>query len=131
VPKVDQIRSAVANAFKVDPQLEDRRDAFSQEGASVWVLNGSGRTGQASNVAAYLDYYGLNASAPNQKPDAIPAATRIVVYNGAEANLTATVEFLEALFSTKVVLETDPAARVDILITTAKSTADLVPPAAP
>jgi LCP family protein required for cell wall assembly len=131
VPKVDQIRSAVANAFNVDPQLEDRRDAFSQEGASVWVLNGSGRTGQANNVAAYLDYYGLNASAPNQKPDAIPAATRIVVYNGAEANLTATVEFLEALFNTKVVLENDPAARVDILITTAKSTADLVPPAAP
>lgn len=131
VPKVQAIRSAVANAFKVDPQLEDRRDALSQEGASVWVLNGSGRVGQASNVAAYLEFYGITASAPNQKPDAIPAATRIVVYNGAEANLTSTIEFLEAQFETKVVLEDDPAARVDIVITTAKSTEDLVPPAAP
>jgi LCP family protein required for cell wall assembly len=131
IPKVAAIRSAVANAFKVDPQLEDRRDAFSQEGGSLWVLNGSGRQGQASNVAAYLEYYGLTASAPTQKPDAIPAKTRIVVYNGAETNLTATVAFLENLFDTKVVLETDPAARVDIVITTAKSTADLVPPEAP
>ena len=125
------IREAVANAFKVDPQLEDRRDALSQEGASVWVLNGSGRQGQASNVAAYLEYNGMTASAPTQKPDAVPSATRIVVYNGAETELTQTIAYLEALFKTKVVLEDDPAARVDILITTARSTADLVPPAAP
>ena len=110
VPKVNEIRSAVANAFKVDPELEDRRDAFGQEAALVWVLNGSGRQSQASNVAAYLEYYGIAASAPNQKPDAIPAKTRIVVYNGAEAELTATIAFLESLFKTKVVLENDPSA---------------------
>ena len=104
---------------------------MSQEGASVWVVNGSGKVGQASNIASYLEYYGITASAPTQKPDAIPAATRIVVYNGAESNLTATIAFLESTFKTKVVLDNDPAARVDIVITTAKSTADLVPPAAP
>jgi LCP family protein required for cell wall assembly len=131
VPKVKAIRAAVANAFEVDPQLEDRRDSFGQEGAAVWVLNGSGRQAQASNIAAYLEYYGITASAPNQKPDAIPKGTRIVVYNGAETQLTATIEFLEALFETKVALESDPAARVDIVITTAKSTADLVLPAGP
>jgi LCP family protein required for cell wall assembly len=130
-PRVDVIRDAVANAFKVDPQLEARREAFAEEGATIWVLNGSGRQGQASNIAGYLGYYGLNASAPNQKPDAIPTATRIVAYNGAETELTATVAFLEALFETTVVLETDPTARVDILITTATPTADLVPPEAP
>jgi LCP family protein required for cell wall assembly len=129
VPRVDAIRAAVANAFKVDPQLENRRDAFGQEGASVWVLNGSGRLNQASNVAAYLDYYGIAASAPNQKPDSVPAATRIVVYNGAESGMTATIAFLEGLFNTKIVLQNDPTARADIVITTARSTADLVLPA--
>jgi LytR cell envelope-related transcriptional attenuator/LytR_cpsA_psr family len=130
-PDVRKIRAAVASAFEVDPQLEALREALSEEGASVWVLNGSGRQGQATNVAAYLEYYGLNASAPAQNPPAVPPATRVVVYNGAEAELTSTVEFLETLFETKVVLESDPSARVDIIITTAKSTADLIPPAAP
>jgi LCP family protein required for cell wall assembly len=130
-PDIAKIRAAVASAFDVDPQLEARREALSEEGASVWVLNGSGRQAQATNVAAYLEYYGLSASAPAQNPADVPPATRIVVYNGAEADLTSTVEFLENLFETKVVLESDPAARVDIIITTAKSTADLIPPAAP
>lgn len=130
-PDVRKIRTAVANAFKVDPRLEDRRDAFGQEGATIWVLNGSGKQGHASGIASYLEYYGLTASAPAQKPDAVPRATRIVVYNGAEADLTATVEFLEAVFKTKVTLAADPAARVDIVITTARDTPALVPPEAP
>jgi LCP family protein required for cell wall assembly len=131
LPNVAKIRTAVANAFSVDPALEDRRAALSQEGATVWVLNGSGRQGQATNIAAYLEYYGLTASAPTQAPKPVPTATRIVVYNGAEADLTATIEFLEAVFETKVVLQADPAVRADIVITTAKSTADLAPPATP
>ena len=45
-PTSRKIRSAVANAFKVDPQLEDTRAALAQENASIWVLNGSGRQGQ-------------------------------------------------------------------------------------
>jgi LCP family protein required for cell wall assembly len=131
LPNVAKIRTAVANAFSVDPALEDRRAALSQEGATVWVLNGSGRQGQATNIAAYLEYYGLTASAPTQAPKPVPTATRIVVYNGAEADLTATIEFLEAVFETKVVLQADPAVRADIVITTAKSTANLAPPATP
>jgi hypothetical protein len=130
-PNVAKIRAAVANAFKVDPQLEAKREALSEEAATIWVLNGSGRQGQASNVAAYLEYYGLTASAPNQKAPFIPPSTRIVVYNGAEADLTATIAFLEDLFNAKVVLDDDPAAHAQIIITTAKSTADLVPPEAP
>ena len=130
-PNVSKIRAAVASAFEVDPELEAKREALSEEGASIWVLNGSGRTAQASNIAAYLEYYGLTASAPNQKAPLVPASTRIVVYNGAEADLTATIAFLEDLFNTKVVLDNDPAAHANIIITTAKSTADLAPPAAP
>ena len=129
LPDVSRIRAAVASAFKVDPQLEETRAALGQENASIWVLNGSGRQGQASTIAAYLDYYGLTTSAPNQKPD--PAAfsgTRIVVYNGAEARLTETIDFLEKTFKTKVVLKNDPVVGADILITTSGATPNLTPP---
>ncbi|HEX5823737.1 MAG TPA: LCP family protein [Candidatus Limnocylindrales bacterium] len=128
-PDVNRIRAAVASAFKVDPQLEETRAALGQENASIWVLNGSGRQGQASTLAAYLDYYGLTTSAPNQKPD--PAAfsgTRIVVYNGAEARLTETIDFLETTFKTKVQLKTDPAVGAEVLITTSGATPNLTPP---
>ena len=131
LPNAARIRAAVASAFKVDPKLEDTRNALSQENASIWVLNGSHRDGEGTDVAAYLEYYGLTASAPKQAPVNVPADTRIVVYNGAESNLTATITFLESTFKTKVVLVSDPAARADIVITTTRSTPILVPPATP
>ncbi|HEX7222681.1 MAG TPA: LCP family protein, partial [Candidatus Limnocylindrales bacterium] len=131
VPKLTAIRDAVANAFNVDPELEDTREALGEEAASIWVLNGSGREGQAAGVAGYLEFYGMTASAPRDQPDIVPNTTRIVVYNGAEAELPATVAFLEELFGATAVLDDDPAARVDIVITTAASTADLVPPEGP
>jgi hypothetical protein len=55
--------NAVANAFKVDPNLENLRNSLSDENGQIWVLNGSGIDHQATNIAAYLDYYGLTASA--------------------------------------------------------------------
>ena len=129
MPNVNKIRTAVSNAFKVDPQLEDTRAALGQENAAIWVLNGTGRSGQASTLAAYLDYYGLTTSAPNQKPDQTAVSgTRIVVYNGAESRLTATIAFLESTFKTKVVLKTDTAIGADIVITTSSSTPNLTPP---
>jgi polyisoprenyl-teichoic acid--peptidoglycan teichoic acid transferase len=131
VPKLNAIRDAVANAFNVDPELEDTREALGEEAASIWVLNGSGREGQAAGVAGYLEFYGMTASAPRDQPDIVPNTTRIVVYNGAETELPATVAFLEELFGATAVLDDDPAARVDIVITTAASTADLVPPEGP
>jgi hypothetical protein len=131
IPNVQRIRNAVKDAFSEDPQLEDQRDAFAQEGASIFVLNGSGRQGQASNIAGYLEYYGLAASAPVQKPDLVPKLTSIVVYNGREAELGSTVDYLEKLFGVTATLKDDPAARADVLITTAKSTTDLVPPSGP
>jgi LCP family protein required for cell wall assembly len=131
VPNVSRMRDAVASAFSTDPQLEDQREAFAEEGASIWVLNGSGKQGQASDIASYLGYFGLTASAPVQKPDVVPPTTSIVVYNGREAELAETVAYLEKLFGVTAVPKDDPAARVDIAITTAESTQDLVPPSGP
>lgn len=132
VPKVARIRAAVRDAFVVDPVLEAQREAIAAEGASVWVLNGSRVNGQAGRIAAYLEYLGLTASAPAQRPEgAVPPTTTIVVYNGAEVLKPATVALLEAGFGVSATYVVDPAIRVDIVITTGKATPDLAPPAAP
>lgn len=129
LPDVGLIRAAVASAFTVDPALEATRTALAVEKASIWVLNGTNQSGQASALAAYLEYYGLTASAPTTRPDTTGlAATRIVVYNGAEARLPQTIKFLEKTFKAKVQLKDDPAIRVDVVITTSRTTPDLTPP---
>ena len=115
LPDATKIRAAVANAFKVDPKLEDTRSALADENGSIWVLDGSGQ-GKANGIVGYLDYYGLNASAPTTKPDTTGVnGTRIVVYNGAEADLQQTIQFLETKFGTQVELKTDPTIPVDIV----------------
>jgi LCP family protein required for cell wall assembly len=129
LPNVSKIRAAVANAFKTDPQLEDTRAALGDEEGAIWVLNGTSQTGQASTLASYLEYYGLTASAPTTKPDTSGlSATRIVVYNGAEARLPETIAFLESKFKVKVQLKQDKAVSVDVIITTGRSTPNLSPP---
>jgi LCP family protein required for cell wall assembly len=129
LPDVNKIRTAVANAFKVDPALENTRAALGDEDGTIWVLNGAGDGGGASDLAAYLEYYGLTASAPTRKPDqtGLPA-TKIVVYNGAESRLPQTIQFLESKLKVQVESKTDPAISVDIVITTARSTPSLSPP---
>jgi hypothetical protein len=132
VPKLDRIRAAVADAFAADPTLEAGREAVSAEGATIWVLNGSGQQGQAAQIASYLEYRALDASAPNQKPDTQGlTTTRIAVFNGAEARLPETIKLLEALFGVTAVPATDPASRVDIVIVTSRRTPELSPPPAP
>jgi LCP family protein required for cell wall assembly len=129
IPDVAKIRSAVANAFKVDPALEDTRASFADENASIWILNGSGQQGEATNLVGYLAYYGLNASAPTTRPSTAGlTGTQIVVYNGAETRLTDTIKFLESTFGTTVVLKNDPAVPVDVVITTTSRTPSLTPP---
>jgi LCP family protein required for cell wall assembly len=128
LPDVTKIRAAVANAFKVDPKLEDTRSALADENGSIWVLDGSGQ-GKANGIVGYLDYYGLNASAPTTKPDTTGVnGTRIVVYNGAEADLEQTIQFLETKFGAQVELKTDPTIPVDIVITTTSRTKTFTPP---
>jgi LCP family protein required for cell wall assembly len=131
-PNVARIRAAVREAFVVDPALESRRQVLAQENARVWVLNGSGKAGEAARVAGYLDWLGLAVSAPNQAPEPpILQGTRIVVYNGAEARLTETIAALEEVFGVKVQFAVDPTAQADVIVTTGRQTPDLTPPPAP
>jgi LCP family protein required for cell wall assembly len=131
-PYVARIRSAVKQAFVTDPGLEATREAVADEGAKVWVLNGAGSAGQAARIAAYLEYQGLTVSAPaTRPPQPAGSGTRIVVYNGAEDRLPATVKLLQQVFDTTIVPETNPTATVDIVITVGRSTPELTPPPAP
>ncbi|HEV7811248.1 MAG TPA: LCP family protein [Candidatus Limnocylindrales bacterium] len=129
LPNVSKIRSAVANAFKVDPQLENTRSAMAEENGSIWVLNGSGIPARGPSLAGYLAYYGLNASAPTTKPSTSGiTSTQIVVYNGAESRLTDTIAFLQTTFGSQVILKNDPAIPVDIVITTTSQTPNKTAP---
>lgn len=127
-PNVTAIRKAVATAFKIDAKLEAEREKLAGENGVVWVVNGSGQVGQASQIAAYLEYLGLTASAPTQRPDKTQTATRIRVYNGRESELPGTIALLENLFGVKAQLVTDPSVRVDIIVTTGTRTPSLTPP---
>ncbi|HET7026801.1 MAG TPA: LCP family protein, partial [Candidatus Limnocylindrales bacterium] len=132
VPRIDRIRAAVANAFTANPADEALREALSEEGARLWVLNGSGQTGQASRVAAFLDDRGIEASSPNQLPDARGLrTTKIVVYNGAEAKIPNTLAYLKQVFGVTPTTASDPTVLVDVIVTTGRSTPDLTPPPAP
>ncbi|HEX2625999.1 MAG TPA: LCP family protein [Candidatus Limnocylindrales bacterium] len=131
-PKVDRIRQAVADAFKIDPAFAEKRDALTQEGAEIWVLNGSGTTGEAARTAEYLSYLGMAATAPIQKPDVTkPPTTILRAYNGAEANFPLTLAALQDVFGVTVVTVTDPNVRIDFEVITGGNTPELTPPPAP
>jgi LCP family protein required for cell wall assembly len=130
VPNVQRIRRAVENAFSGDPEIEERRELLGGEGARVWVLNGSGKDGQASMIANFLEYNGMEASAPTQRVEIRPNDTRIIVYNGAQDRLAASIAYLEEVFDVKVILEDDPSITVDIVLTTGRDTPDREAPAA-
>jgi polyisoprenyl-teichoic acid--peptidoglycan teichoic acid transferase len=130
-PNVPLIRSTVANAFKIDPKLEALRDAVSAEDGTIWLVNGSGQSGQANTLVAYLEYEGLTAIAQRQRPPTTPANTVIKVYNGRETSLPSTVALLEKIFGVQAQLVTDPSVSVDIIVTTGRSTPTLTPPPGP
>ncbi len=132
-PNVARIRAAVASAFNFDPRAEAQRQAVAQEGGQVWVLNGTGALGSGAAVAGYLDFRGVAASAPNQRPPAggVPANTIIRVYNGAGTKLPLTVALLEQVFGVQALFVTDPTVRVDVIVTTGTKTPVLQAPAVP
>jgi hypothetical protein len=131
-PRLDRIRTAVRDAFTTDPAIADRREVLAGEGARLYVLNGSGSSGQASRLAAYLEYLGIASSAPGQKPDVTGlAATTIRVYNGAEATMPVTVATLETLFGVTAELVDNATATADIVVITGTGTPSLTPPPAP
>jgi hypothetical protein len=131
-PNLQTIRTAVANAFKSDPRIEALREKVAEEDGIAWVLNGSGIQGEASDIAAYLEYLGITASAPNQPADTTGLTkTRIVVYNGAEDRLPSTIALLKQVFGVAPTMATDKKVTVDIVITTIGATPHLTPPPAP
>ena len=129
IPNIGRIKDAVKDAFSADPADEALRQTLAAEGAGVWVLNGTGDSGRGADLAGYLDYHGVAASAPRQRPDgAVPANTRIIVYNGAEATIPETIAYLEKTFGVKVSLKDDPAIRTDVVITIGNRTPTLAAP---
>jgi LCP family protein required for cell wall assembly len=131
-PKVSRIRDAVQNAFNVDPNFAAARDALLQEGASVWVLNGSGRTGEAARLAQFLSYLGIDATAPNQRPDTSGLQqTTIRAYNGAADASPLTLAALQQAFGVTVQNVTDPAVHTDFIVITGVQTPQLTPPPVP
>jgi LCP family protein required for cell wall assembly len=129
LPYVDKIRSAVKNSFKANPADEERRERLAQEGATVWVLNGTSDATRGTKLAGYLEYQGLAASSPRQKPKGkVPADTKIVVFNGAETEMTETIAYLEKRFKVTATMATDPAVAADVVITIGKGTPKLSPP---
>jgi LCP family protein required for cell wall assembly len=128
-PNISRIRGAVRDAFSADPPDEAQRQDLAEEGAGVWVLNGTTDSGRGTRLAGYLEYHGLAASAPRQKPPGgVPADTQIVVYNGAEDQLAETIAFLEKAFKVTATYVTDPAIRTDVIVTIGRNTKDLAAP---
>jgi LCP family protein required for cell wall assembly len=131
-PDVPKIRAAVSTAFTANPADEALREKLAEEGATVWVLNSTGGADRASRLAAYLEYYGLAASAPRQKPTGgVRATTTIVVYNGASTRLAGTIAYLEGTFGVTATTRIDSAVRADVVVTIGTATPDLQPPVAP
>jgi polyisoprenyl-teichoic acid--peptidoglycan teichoic acid transferase len=129
IPNVSRMKQAVKNAFTTDPRDEAQRVALADEGAHVWVLNGTSTQNRGSDLAGFLEYHGLAASAPRGRPSgSVPAKTVITAYNGAEAQMPATIDYLEKLFKVKVKTATDPAAAADVVITIGRTTPLLEPP---
>ena len=131
-PKISKIRAAVKRAFTADPVDEATRQNLAQEGAGVWVLDGTGDGTRGTDLAGYLDYHGLAASAPRQKPPgAVPPDTTIVVYNGAEERSPDTIAYLEKTLGVTATTRIDPVIRTDIVITVGRATPRLEAPAGP
>jgi hypothetical protein len=116
----------VRDAFTFDPAFETQRAKLAEEGAAVWVLNGSGRAGQAGRTADYLAYLGMDAVVPRSNGGRADrttyTSTVVTFYNGAEADLPETVRVLEATFDVKVVTKRDSNVSVDVIVITGSRT---------
>ena len=76
------------DAFRRRPRCSGpARRAGRRGGAASGCSTGPARGGPTRPRRRTSTYDGIDASAPNQKPRHEPAATKIVVYNGAEAEI--------------------------------------------
>ena len=131
-PRVERIRAAVREAFTIDPIFAEAREALTNEAAAVWVLNGSGRQGEAATLTHYLNYLGMAAAAPNQRPDTSGLSdTTIRAYNGAEDAFPLTAATLAEIFGVTIEPLTDPTVPADFIVITGIATPQLTAPPAP
>ena len=129
-PDVAKIRAAVLEAFSAQPTKEEREaDAIAREAARIWVLNGTGRKGEAGVLATGLSRAGLDASAPTAvTPGEIGLLkTRFIVYNGAEQRMPVSLALLEQLLGMKATLIDDPTVTVDVEIITGADVPTITP----
>ena len=129
-PDVAKIRAAVLEAFSAQPTKEEREaDAIAREAARIWVLNGTGRKGEAGVLATALSRAGLDASAPTAiTPAEIGLLkTRFIVFNGAEQRMPISLALLEKLLGMKATLIDDPTVTVDVEIITGADVPTITP----
>lgn len=129
-PDVAKIRAAVLQAFTAQPTKEEREaDAIAREAARIWVLNGTGRKGEAGVLATALSRAGLDASAPTAiTPGEIGLLkTRFIVYNGAEQRMPVSLALLEKLLGLKATLIDDATVTVDVEIITGADVPTITP----
>ena len=113
---VPRVQAAAKQAFSLSPSLISLRNSLSAEGASVWVEDGKNGLGLAGNNAQYLDYFGIDASAPTSLAPQTPQTTTITVYNGASARVAATVKYLQQLYGVTATTATSTSVGADIVI---------------
>ena len=129
-PDVAKIRAAVVQAFSAQPTKEEREaDAIAREAARIWVLNGTGRKGEAGVLATALSRAGLDASAPSAiTPGEIGLLkTRFIIYNGAEQRMPISLALLERLLGIKATLIDDASVTVDVEIITGADVPTITP----
>jgi hypothetical protein len=129
-PDVAKIRAAVLQAFSAQPTKEEREaEALAREAARIWVLNGTGRKGEAGVLATALSRAGLDASAPTAiTPAEIGLLkTRFIIFNGAEQRMPVSLALLERLLGIKATLIDDPTVTVDVEIITGADVPTVTP----
>jgi LCP family protein required for cell wall assembly len=129
-PDVAKIRAAVLKAFTAQPTKEEREaDALAREAARIWVLNGTGRKGEAGVLAAALTRAGLDASVPTGiTPGEIGLLkTRFIIYNGAEQRMPVSLALLERLLGLTATRIDDPTVTVDVEIITGADVPTIAP----
>jgi LCP family protein required for cell wall assembly len=129
---VERIRQAAATAFDFDPREQAQRQGIAEEGAGVWVVSSTGEPARAAALAAYLDFAGFAASAPQREvPETVATGTIVTAYNGAEARFPRTIARLEEIFAVTAVTATDPKMRADVVVTQGTRTPRLEAPVSP
>jgi LCP family protein required for cell wall assembly len=121
VPDVEKIRRAILAAFAAEPTPDEvEEQSVEREAARIWVLNGTGRPGEAGAFAAQLIQAGLEATAPSgiTPPEIGLLQTRLTVYNGAALRVPVTLALIERLMGIRAVEIDDPSVTVDIQIIT-------------